>query len=207
MSMIFYPGGWELAVDNPGYGELNVRALTHPYDAEPLVEQEWSREFHGPKVGQFLAAVTAKALGGTPGKVGYEELPPFVTAEVARQLLPALQSATLLALAGSDRYERTFPEDRDHYPWAPLCVRCNLGSDYTSVPTTSEWCEQYGHTPFGTPLSQWESAQEAYQLELDRWKRAEARRRQDEAPAVGTPRQAIDLDTERRARRGPGADR
>lgn len=200
MSMIFYPDGWELAVDNPGYGELLVRALTNPYDSKPLVKEEWSREFRGPKVGEFLTAVTAQALGGTPGKVGYEELPRFLTAEVARNLLPALQSATLLALTGTDRYERIFPADRDHYPAAPLCVRCNLGSDYTSEPTTSEWCEQYGHTAFG-PYRKWETAQEAYQLELDRWKRAEEHRRQDEARASGLSPEAIDLDAARRARR------
>ncbi len=197
MSMIFYPDGWELAVENPGYGELLVRALTN---CEPLVKDEWSREFRGPKVGEFLAAVTAQALGGTPGKVGYEDLPRFLTAEVARNLLPALQSATLLALAGTDRYERIFPEDREHYPAAPLCVRCNLGSDYTSVPSTSEWCEQYGHTAFGS-YPRWETAQEAYQLELNRWKRAETRRRGEEALASGLAPTAIDLDAARRARR------
>jgi hypothetical protein len=202
MSMIFYPDGWEIAVDNPGHGELHVRALSNPYDCEPLVDQEWRRELHGPKVGQFLAAVTAKALGGTPGKVGYEELPRFLTAQVARDLLPALQSATLLALAGTDRYERTFPGERDHYPAEPLCVRCNLGSDYSSVPTTSEWCEQYGHQAFGTSAPRWEHAQEMYQLDLDRWKRAEARRREEEALASGLEPAAIDLDAARRARRG-----
>lgn len=199
--MIFYPGGWELAVDNPGYGELLVRALTNPYDCEPLVKDEWSREFRGPKVGDFLAAVTAHALGGTPGKVGYEELPKFLTPAVARDLLPALQSATLLALTGTDRYERIFPADRDQYPAAPLCVRCNLGSDYASVPSTSQWCEQYGHRAFGS-YPKWETAQEAYQLELDRWKRAEARRRDDEVLASGLTPEAIDLDAARRARRG-----
>lgn len=205
MSMMFYPDGWELAVDNPGHGELFVRALTNPYDAEPLVDEEWRREFHGRRVGQFLAAVTAKALGGAPGKVGYEELPHFLTAQVARSMLPALQSAVLLALAGTDRYERTFPDDGEHYPPAPLCVRCNLGSDYASAPTTSSWCEQYGHSPFGTALDRWESAQEAYQLDLDRWKRADARRREAEAPASGSTRETIDLDAARRARRGSGA--
>lgn len=202
MSMLFYPGGWELAVDNPGYGELHVRALTDPYDAEPLVKEEWRRELRGPKVGEFLTAVTAQALGGTPGKVGYEDLPRFLTAAVARELLPALQSATLLALAGTDRYERTFPADRDHYPAAPLCVRCNLGSDYAGVPATSDWCEQYGHTAFGT-YPRWETAQEAYQLDLDRWKRAEERRRRDDALVSGLEPAAIDLDAARRQRRGP----
>jgi hypothetical protein len=198
--MIFYPDGWELAVENPGYGELLVRALTNPYDCEPLVNEEWSRELRGPKVGEFLASVTTQALGGTPGKVGYEELPRFLTADVARKMLPALQSATLLALAGTDRYERIFPADRDHYPAAPLCVRCNLGSDYTSVPTTSQWCEQHGHRAFGS-YPRWETAQEAYQLDLDRWKRAEERRREDQALATTLP-EAIDLDAVRRARRG-----
>lgn len=203
MSMIFYPDGWELAVDNPGYGELLVRALTNPYDCEPLVTEEWSRDFYGPKVGQFLAAVTAQALGGTPGKVGYEALPKFLTPAVARDLLPALQSATLLALAGSDRYERIFPE-ADESPAEPLCVRCNLGSPYSSVPIASEWCEQHGHRAFGTSAPRWEHAQEMYQLDLDRWKRAEARRREDEALASGLSAAAIDLDAERRARRTAG---
>jgi hypothetical protein len=201
MSMLFYPDGWEIAVDNPGYGELFIRALIDPYDCAPLVKQEWGREFHGSKVGEFLAAVSAKALGGIPGRVGYEQLPRFITAEVARQLLPALQSATLLALAGTDRYERIFPDSRDHYPAAPLCVRCNLGSDYTSVPTASKWCEQYGHRAFGS-YSRWQTAQEAYQLDIDRWKRAESRRREEEVLASALSREAIDLSAARQARRG-----
>lgn len=201
MSMIFYPDGWELAVDNPGYGELLIRTLTNPYDSKPLVKQEWSREFRGPKLGQFLTAVTAQALGGTPGKVGYEELPRFLTAEVARQLLPALQSAVLLALAGTDRYERTFPDEGER-PATPLCVRCNLGSDYTSSEgTTSPWCEQYGHTAFGT-YPRWDTAQEAYQLDLDRWEREQARRREREPVDSGPAPQTIDLDAARRARHG-----
>jgi hypothetical protein len=202
MSMYFYPDGWELAVDNPGFGELHVRALTSPYDAEPLVDEEWRREFHGPKLGQFLTAVTAKALGDTPGKVGYEELPRFLTAEVARRMLPDLQSAVLLALAGTDRFERTFPDNDEHRPAEPLCVRCNLGSDYTSVPTSSDWCEQYGHRAFGIASDRWEFAQEMYQLDLQRWERAEARRREQEALESGLSREAIDLDAARRTRRG-----
>ena len=201
MSMIFYPDGWEIAVDNPGFGELSIRALTHSYDREPLVKEEWSREFYGPKVGEFLTAVTAQALGDTPGKVGYEELPRFLTAEVARDLLPALQHAVLLALAGGDRFERIFP-DREEQPPKPLCARCNLGSFYTSVPTTSQWCEQHGHRAFGISASRWEHAQEMYQLDLDRWKRADARRREDEALAATVAPAAIDLDAARRARRG-----
>ena len=198
MSMIFYPDGWELAVDNPGFGELSIRALTNPYDSEPLVAKEWSQEYRGPKIGEFLAAVTTQALGGTPGKIGYEELPKFLTPAVARDLLPALQSATLLALAGTDRYERIFPDD--DRPSEPLCARCGVGSPYTSVPTTSAWCEQHGHRAFGS-YSRWETAQEAYQLDLDRWKRAEARRREDEALAPEPMPEAIDLDAARRARR------
>ena len=201
--MMFYPDGWELAVDNPGYGELLVRALTDPYDCEPLVKQEWSRSFHGPKVGEFLAAVTARAIGGTAGKVGYEELPRFITAEVARTMLPALQSAVLLALAGTDRYERIFPDDQR--PSAPLCVRCNLGSDYASVPGVSQWCQQYGHRPFGTSAPRWDNVQEMYQLDLARWERAQAREREQEALTSGLPGEAIDLDAARRARRGDRA--
>ncbi len=44
--------------------------------------------------------------------------------------------------------------------------------------------------------------QEMYQLDLDRWKRAEARRREEEALASGLEPAAIDLAAARRARRG-----
>ena len=174
MSMLFYPGAWELAVDDPGHGSMLVRALANPYDAVPLVDREWSREFYGPRVGEFLTAVTARALGGEPGRVGYETLPWFVTAAVARELLPSLQSAVLLALAGTDRFERVFP-DRDERPADPLCARCNLGSIYTSVPIESAWCAEYGHRAFGTAVDRWESAQEVHRMHLDRWERAQAR--------------------------------
>jgi hypothetical protein len=208
MSMIFCPAGWELAVDNPGYGALNIRALTDPYDAKPLVKEEWSRDFYGPKLGQFLNAVTAIALGGTPGKVGFEDLPAFITATVARDLLPALQHATLLALAGTDRFERTFP-DTEERPAKPLCVRCNLGSDYTATPTTSEWCEQHGHRAFGTAGERWEHAQELHELAVQSWQRAQDRQREDQRFAAETAAartgQLVNLDAARRDRRRPQA--
>jgi hypothetical protein len=66
--MLFYPDGWELAVDNPGRGELLVRALTKPVRQRAAGQGGVEPRVLRPKVGQLLAAITAKALGDTPGK-------------------------------------------------------------------------------------------------------------------------------------------
>jgi hypothetical protein len=197
--MIFYPDGWELAVDNPGFGELIVIA---DQELSPrLINGQWRQELYGAAIGAFLDQVTNRALGLDDGEHSGTPLPRFLSPELARAVLPALQKAVLLATAGTDRFEKTFP-DPDEAPQKPICVRCNIGSPYTSEVATSEWCEQYGHRPFGASASRWEHAQEMYQLALDRWKRAEARRREEEALASGLTREAIDLDAARRARRG-----
>ena len=205
MSALFNVPGWELDVDNPGYGELTIAALTDPHDREPLVTQEWRRELNGPNLGAFLAAVTAQALGGTPGAFGFDNLPRFLTAAVARELLPALQAAALLALAGTDRYERVYPDGER--PAEPLCARCHTGSDYTTVASMSSWCAEHGHRPFGTRLT-WDEAQSMYRWDLERWERAQARAREqalerEQAARHSLPAgDAIDQDAARRQRRG-----
>jgi hypothetical protein len=199
VSMIFYPDGWELAVDNPGFGELIVIA---DEELSPrLINGEWRAELYGAAIGTFLTQVTNRALGLDDSEHSGTPLPRFLSAEVARAVLPALQRAVLLATAGTDRFEKIFP-DADEAPQKPICARCNIGSPYSSEVAVSEWCAQYGHRPFGASGSRWEHAQEMYQLDLDRWKRAEARRREAEALASGLEPAAIDLDAARRARRG-----
>ncbi|MFI5494189.1 hypothetical protein [Actinoplanes sp. NPDC051859] len=179
MSMMFYPAGWELAVDSPGSGELLITTVTDSTDTDTVTNEQWYRAYYGPQVVQFLAAVTARSLGDAAGKVGHEDLPSFLTAEVARALLPALQKAVLLALAGSDRYERVFLDD-GRAPAEPLCVRCHEGSFFPYLAISSEWCEQFGHRAFGTSLERWEDAHEAYRMDCDRWKRTETRRRESQ---------------------------
>lgn len=158
MSKIFCPPGLELYVNNPGYGEIIVTAPTAPFEGgKALVDEEWRRELYGPKIGQFLTWVTGRALGVEPDR---SDLPTFITDQVARTLLPDLQKAALLALGGTDRYDRTFPDDDDQHP--PLCAVCNLGTYFTPGAMPSPWCEQYGHRPFGTPTRRWDDAQRSH---------------------------------------------
>lgn len=128
--MIFYPAGFELYVDNPGHGELFVVAATAPWSGEPLVHEDWQLDLYGPQLGEFLARVTNRALDTDQARTGRVRLPAFITSAVAATLLPALHRAIMLAIGGSDRYERTFPET-DEAPAGPLCVRCNLGTPYS----------------------------------------------------------------------------
>lgn len=99
-----------------------------------------------------LDAVTDAA--GTP-------LPPFLTVQDARRLLSVVVKATLLAAAGTDRYERLYPEVEDE---PPLCVGCGLGSPFTGAVSVNHWCEQHGHRPFGEPAgTTWEAPLARYQ--------------------------------------------
>ncbi len=175
MSMSWYPGhdtaeGWEISVDNPGHGTLWIRTL-----GEDL--PEWESDLRGAELTSFLAALTALvldesaalALGSTPTG----GLPRFMNATRARRLLPAFQKAVLLAAAGSDRYERLAP-DEDDAPAEPLCVNCHKGSPYAATETWSEWCQTYGHTPFGQNGGRWDLAVELHAHAVDRWKRMRA---------------------------------
>ncbi|MEV6928432.1 hypothetical protein AB0M46_28645 [Dactylosporangium sp. NPDC051485] len=174
--MIFYPDGFELYVDNPGHGELFVVAATEPWNGDPLVHQEWRLDLYGSELGEFLARVTDRALDTDQAWPGRVRLPAFITSAVAATLLPALQRATMLAIGGSDRYERTFPET-DEAPAGPLCVRCNLGTPYPPGALPSTWCEQHGHRAYGVRPGRWDLAQELHGHDLAMWQREQARER------------------------------
>lgn len=165
MASTYFPAGWELDVPNPGYGELFVRAPRHPFRGEPLVaDEDWEAELYGPKVGEFLTQVTTHAL--TVESVAAPAgamLPGFMSVQVARGLLPSLQEAVLLAVAGTDRHERTF-RDADEGPARPLCVHCNEGTHFSPGALPCPWCEQHGHRAFGMNMRRWENAQEVYRL-------------------------------------------
>lgn len=174
MSMSFFRDGWQLHVDDPGYGRITVVATT-VWDDDP--DEFWFRELHGPQIGEFLTAVTARALdvdldqGALPSFFG----PDLFTPAASRTLLPALQEAAILATAGTDRYERVYP-DPDEGPQPPLCARCNLGTLFTTEELSSAWCEQHGHRPFGASFRRWETAQEIHNSDVARWTVEQQRR-------------------------------
>lgn len=172
MSMSWSPDGWAIDVDNPGYGEMIVAAPRHPFSGTPIVVEDWEKELKGPEIGSFLCQITSRAFDDqAPAPAAGEALPAFISPRAARTLLPALQQAVILATAGTDRYDRTFP-DEDEAPAEPLCVRCQLGTFYTPGALPSEWCEQHGHTPFGMGSdTRWSTAQELYQIRRERWDR------------------------------------
>lgn len=204
MSTTWYPPGMEIYVDNPGYGELGVLARANPYDSPALVTEEWHQELYGPQIGEFLDRVTDRAIGTDQKRPGYIVLPKFLTEKVARNILPALQRATILATAGTDKFDRTYHQEPDEAPHAPLCVRCGLGTFYTPGAMPSQWCEQYGHKPYGTATTRWDFAQEMHDLDYARWERARERRRSDEAVSRIADGEAVDLDQQRRERRENG---
>lgn len=171
MGMLWYPEGFEIAVDNPGYGQVSIRGD----------HGEWSQDLAGGDVGAFLAQLTARALGTAPGGEEASLLPAFITTATARELLPAVQQAVILAGAGTDKYERLFP-DPDEGPPAPLCAKCWEGSYFSGYPLGSTSCQEYGHHPFGVREGlSWEAARESYNWHRARWerhRRGEAEERQ-----------------------------
>lgn len=211
MSTIWYPPGMEIYVDNPGYGELVVVAPITPYQGKSLIKQgwgiepqEWHRELYGPQIGEFLDKVTDRALSVDEKRPGHITLPSFLTEPVARTILPALQRATILATAGTDKFDRTYHPDPDEAPHAPLCVRCGFGTYYTPGAMQSDWCDQHGHKAYGTATGRWETAQEMHDMAYARWERDLARRRHDRDIAAIAAGAAVDLDNERRERRQSG---
>lgn len=168
MSTTWFPPGWILDVDNPGYGELAIYAPTQPLTEPAVVTKDWATTLYGPQLGDFLDAVTRQAIHTDDTRPGAHPLPAFLTPKVARGLLPRLQQAVLLAVAGGDRFDRTYP-DRDDPPPRPLCVRCATGTLFTTESTHSTWCDQYGHRAYGVVTHSWEYAHELHERRLRRW--------------------------------------
>jgi hypothetical protein len=191
MGITWYPEGLELDVPNPGYGELIVTADAQQYAGRALVTEDWQVRLTGADIGAFLAAVTARAVGGPKPEIhrhpdwdawSPSDLPGWCTQQVARDLLPALQRAVLLAVAGTDRFDRTYYAQEEG-PHEPLCANCNEGSDYT--PTGPASCAEYGHSAFGArnPNFRWAPAQERYTWARERWQQQQ-QHRGDGVPAV-----------------------
>lgn len=181
MSITWYPpSGWLIDVPNPGGGEMDLVDLAHPDpDKGPaLVTEDWEQTLTGPKIGAFLLAVTDRAFqSDTAAPDADGELPVWLTPAAARTLLPALQQAVVYAVAGGERYDRTWP-DEDEPPRAPYCVRCGQGTLYTPGALPSDWCDRHGHWPFGyRDGTTWDAAQRWHEMDVARWER----RRQREA--------------------------
>lgn len=155
MSTSWFPDGFELHVENPGHGTMLILGD----------HGDWETELTGAELGQFLADVTARALGTEDQEAEHNadwksSAPPFITAAAARRLLPSLQRAVILAGSGTDKFERLFVDPEDKPP-APLCAQCWEGSYYSGYPLGSSSCDQYGHTPFGFgDRTKWETAQQ-----------------------------------------------
>lgn len=164
MSATWYAAGFEVTVDNPGHGTAHITATSeNGYGSTG----EWQKALAGHEVGDFLAAVTARALG-TDSERTRRILPSLMTAARAGQLLPALQAAVVLAAAGTDRAERIYPDDGAP-PTEPLCIHCNEGSPYHQVVIISEHCAEYGHRAFGKHDADWDREQERYARDRRWW--------------------------------------
>lgn len=171
MRMLWYPEGFEIMVDNPGFGQVFIRGD----------HGEWSHELAGGDVGAFLSQLTARVLGTAPDK-GVSLVPALISAATARVLLPAVQQAVILAGSGTDKYERLFP-DEDESPANPLCGTCWEGSYFSGYPLGSTSCQEYGHHPFGVREGlSWQAAQESHDWHRARWER---RRRVEAGPQTG----------------------
>lgn len=96
------------------------------------------------------AGCTTDVARHAVGEAATTPLPPFLTVRHARQLLPPLTRATLLAAAATERFDRLYPDPGDP-PAEPLCAGCGLGSPYEGAVALNMWCEQHGHRPFGEP--------------------------------------------------------
>lgn len=181
MSTTWYPGmtwkdgyaddtPWEIAVDNPGYGQVYV--ANRP--------RQWETDLAGDQVGTWLRQLTTRALAQdtAAGLATYVDvaratldLPAFIGPPEARLLLPSFQLATVLAAAGSDRFDRIFVDAEDG-PHRPLCARCDEGTFFTPGALPSEWCDRHGHHPFGMhDGARWEGANADYERRYAAWQR------------------------------------
>lgn len=155
MSVTYFAGDrdrGEMIIDvpNPGYGAIDFDDGVDEHRVIPIV---------GARLGLFLAAITTAVLeDAAPNLTGIIGARCTISARQARQLLPSLQRAIILATAGTDRYEIVVTDPDVDEP-EPLCVNCNEGSPYHQQVTISARCTDHGHTPFGQfDGTSWEKA-------------------------------------------------
>jgi len=131
----------EVTVEDSGFGSIAVRRLDDRY-ADPCDPYDRPGLFAGPRMAALLDVVTGLATGAderpavrVPATYGE---PLVIEQADAAGFLPVLQRATVLAAAGEERYERVWP-DVPPSTQPPLCVFCNLGSDYADAVTGPPW--------------------------------------------------------------------
>jgi hypothetical protein len=160
MSYYWFRGDYSISLDDPGYGTLDVNR-----DGT-----QWRIRLTGKRLGRFLSALTSRALGAENDDEAQWLLPQWLTVADARVLLPALQLAVIAAAAGSDKFERLYP-DAEGPPQSPICVNCGAGSfTYSEIETFCGACLENGHTPFGSDAT-WDEADHRYEIEWASWSR------------------------------------
>jgi len=160
MSYYWFRGDYTISLDNPGYGVLEVS-----HDGTG-----WYVRLTGKRLGRFLAALTSRALGAEDNEKKQRLLPQWLSVAEARELLPALQLDVIAAAAGSDKFDRLYP-DAEGPPQSPICVACGAGSfTYPQIETFCGACLENGHKPFGNDAT-WQEANQRYEVEWASWVR------------------------------------
>lgn len=164
MSSSWYLDPFEIDVENPGHGQLRVTRVGSHTDAG------WTIVLSGPQLGAGLRALTDLSLD-----TERHDAPVFgrhrLTHDEARDLLPAFQLATILAVGGTDRSDRVRPPDDDEPPLEPRCIHCGAGSAYSpGEEARSSYCDEHGHQPFGQYAGwSWQTATRAYERDNSWW--------------------------------------
>lgn len=144
-------------VGDPGYGYLGIYYRPDPAleDGAPGNRDITLRGRHMWRALESLTQLACRDAAESP--IGAVDGLWSMSVGEARAMLPQFQTAVLYAAAGSDVAERLHEDDAELHD--VLCSRCHQGSPYDGEVTKSEWCEQYGHQPFGY-FGSWEQGQE-----------------------------------------------
>ncbi len=132
-------------VDDPGHGYLTAELADSgdgPGSGLRVVE--------GRELGEMLRSLTELALSCDVDAVAQVAGLWVMTAVQARSVLPAMQSAVVLAAAGTERYERLLERLDPVQALAPICAHCEEFHSFADRnPSPSPWCAEHGHDPFG----------------------------------------------------------
>lgn len=127
----------------------------------------------GGEIGTVLDGLTELALQGTAGDpVTVECLPKPLTAGAARACCRRSKRPQYSQPAEPTATSASSPTTRIRRPnrCAPCATR---GTQFTPGPTVSEWCQTYGHLPYGEYHgTSWDRAQERYAWRRRLWDRA-----------------------------------
>ena len=181
MATTWFPPGWALDVPNPGYGELILEASLQPFRGVPLVREDWTRTLNGPQLGEFLAAVTARALQVDAAPPAQRRAARLRDAR-RRGRRAAGAAAGGPAGGGGHRAVRAGVRRRVRAAAAAVLRHLWRGHRLQSRRAAVAVVRQHGHQPFGMGSStRWDSAQELHQSRRQRWERQQELAREQEA--------------------------